>query len=34
MFNLNKWWLGPDSDSLNDGFDNLFAVKDSVIPLS
>ncbi len=32
MFNLNKWWMGPDSDSLNDGFDSLFAVKDAVIP--
>ena len=34
MFNLNKWWLGPDSDSLNDGFDDLFAVKSSQIPLA
>ncbi|NQY79691.1 MAG: cell division protein SepF [Candidatus Caenarcaniphilales bacterium] len=32
MFNLNKWWMGPDSDSLNDGFDSLFAVKDALIP--
>ncbi|MCH2228086.1 MAG: cell division protein SepF [Candidatus Caenarcaniphilales bacterium] len=32
MFNLNKWWLGPDSDSLSDGFDSLFSVKSSEIP--
>lgn len=32
MFNINKLWLGPNSDTLNDGFDSLFAAKDSQIP--
>jgi len=32
MFNINRLWLGPKSDSLDDGFDSLFAVKDSQIP--
>lgn len=32
MFNINRLWLGPHSDSLNDGFDSLFAAKDSNIP--
>ena len=32
MFNINRLWLGPDSDSLNDGFDDLFSAKTSTIP--
>jgi FtsZ-interacting cell division protein YlmF len=32
MFNLNKWWLGPEEKVFNEGFDSLFAVENSEIP--